>query len=94
MAMSDESKPPVLTFDELTARAELAQRAKADAHALNVLPIIKELQSTGVRGQRALARALSARGVPTAFGFSKWYHHTVRNLLLRAEAISQRKQAP
>jgi hypothetical protein len=92
--MSDESKPPALTFDELTTRAELAQRAKADAHALNVLPIIQELQSTGVRGQRALARALNARGVPTAFGFSKWYHHTVRNLLLRAEAISQRKQAP
>jgi len=90
--MSNDAQPAVLTFDELTRRAEVAQRAKADAHALNVFPIIQELQSIGIHGQRALARALNARGVPTAFGFSKWYHHTVRNLLLRVDEISRRKQ--
>src|ERR1700730_8063259 len=62
------------------------QRSKADAHALKVLPIIREIQATGLHGHRAIARALNAGGVPTAFGY-KWYHATVRNLLARAARI-------
>jgi len=39
-----------------------ANRAAADAFARNVLPIIRQIQASGVRSYRAIAGALNARG--------------------------------
>jgi len=57
-------------------------RAAADGFAANVLPIVRQMQSSGVRTPKAIAEALNARGVRTARG-GQWHPTTVRNLLAR-----------
>ena len=61
-----------------------ANRAAADAFARNVLPIIRQIQASGVRSYRAIAGALNARGIPTARG-GHWHDSTVRNALKHAQ---------
>ena len=60
---------------------------KADRFAANVLPVIRGLQAQGITSNKALARALNLRGIPTA-NKRQWYGSTVRNLLHRT-AVSQ-----
>ena len=55
---------------------------KADRFAARVLPVIRGLQAEGITSHKALAKALNARGIPTA-NKRKWYGTTVRNLLAR-----------
>src|SRR6202043_3604360 len=50
--------------------AAAARRERADRYSANVLPVIREIQASGVKSIRAIARALAARGVPTARGGS------------------------
>jgi recombinase len=57
--------------------------ANAERHAANVLPIIHEVQRAGAKSLRAIAEALSARGIPTARG-GRWQAQTVSNALARA----------
>jgi hypothetical protein len=45
-----------------------ASTAAADAFAANVLPIIRQIQDSGVQSFRGVARALTARGIKTARG--------------------------
>ena len=53
-------------------KASIKVRSEAaDAFAANVRPIIKEIQASGVSSLRGVARALTARGVPTACGGSR-----------------------
>jgi DNA invertase Pin-like site-specific DNA recombinase len=61
-----------------------ANRAAAEAFARNVLPVIREIQNSGVGSLRAIAGALNARGIPTARG-GRWHESTVRNALKRAK---------
>jgi DNA invertase Pin-like site-specific DNA recombinase len=56
--------------------------ANADAFAVNVLPIVREVQAAGVTKLADIASALNARGVRTARG-GDWHASTVRNILLR-----------
>jgi DNA invertase Pin-like site-specific DNA recombinase len=56
---------------------------KADRFAANVLPVIRELQAQGITSNKALARALNVRSIPTA-NKRQWYGSTVKNLLQRA----------
>jgi hypothetical protein len=49
-------------------RAVANLKADADRFAKNVAPIIREIQSTGVRSHRAIARSLNSRGIATARG--------------------------
>ena len=65
------------------AKGAETQRAGADAFAANVLPIVRQIQSTGAATPRAIAAALNDRGVRTARG-GDWHGSTVRNLLARA----------
>jgi len=68
-------------------------RDKADRFAANVLPIIRGLQTEGITGYKALARALNVRGVPTT-NRRKWYSTTVKNVIYRlskASAVSEHK---
>jgi len=57
--------------------------AKADRHALDVLPIIEDIRSAGIAGLRGIAAELNARGILTARS-GQWYPMTVRNLLARS----------
>jgi DNA invertase Pin-like site-specific DNA recombinase len=70
---------------EASATGADANRAAADAFAANVLPIIRQIEASGVRGHRAIAVALNARGVRTVRG-GDWYPTTVRNLIVREAA--------
>ena len=64
-------------------RASIKARSDAaDAFAANVRPIIKEIQASGVSSLRGVARALTARGVPTARGGS-WSDVMVAAVLRR-----------
>ncbi len=55
---------------------------RADQFAANILPIIRDMQCTGVATYTALAEALNMRGIATARG-GEWYPSTVRKVLLR-----------
>ncbi len=67
-------------------------RAKADQHAANVLPVIREIARAGVTTLQGIAEALNARGIRTARG-RRWYASTVRNLLVRADQVEGVKDA-
>ncbi len=69
---------------DASAKGADANRAAADAFAANVLPIIRQIEAGGLKGHRAIAAALNARGVRTARG-GDWHATTVRNLLGRAK---------
>jgi hypothetical protein len=58
-------------------------RASADRFAANTLPIIKQIQASGVSTLRGIAEAFAARGVPTARG-GDWTPVQVSNLMRRA----------
>jgi DNA invertase Pin-like site-specific DNA recombinase len=68
---------------ETIDRAHAAARSAADRFAANVLPVVREIQSSGATTLDAVARALNARGVRTARG-GRWHPMTVSNLLDRA----------
>ena len=55
-------------LDEARRRSIAARSEIADAFAANVRPIIKEIQASGVSSMRGIARALTARDIPTARG--------------------------
>ena len=68
------------TFQALGAAAN---KANADRFAANIIPIIREIQASGVTTLRGVARALNARGVPSARG-APWSEVAVTNILKRA----------
>jgi DNA invertase Pin-like site-specific DNA recombinase len=71
----------------LTAAQEkgaASNRAAAAAFASNAIPIIRQIEASGVSGYHGIADALNARGIRTARG-GAWYASTVRNMLLRQE---------
>jgi Recombinase len=63
--------------------AAFANRASADHHAANVVPIIRQIKRAGATTLREIADALNARGVRTARG-GQWHVTTVSNVLARA----------
>jgi DNA invertase Pin-like site-specific DNA recombinase len=69
---------------EAAVKAHAASRAAANQFAANVLPIVREIQISGLTSLRDIAAALNARGIRTARG-GNWHSSTVRNLLLRAK---------
>ena len=67
------------------AKGVAAIKGAADEFAANVLPIVRQLQASGVVTVRAIAEALNARNIRTARG-GEWHGSTVRNLLARSQA--------
>jgi DNA invertase Pin-like site-specific DNA recombinase len=53
---------------EARRHAEAAKKESADRYSANILPVIREIQGSGVKSLRGVARALAARGIPTARG--------------------------
>jgi DNA invertase Pin-like site-specific DNA recombinase len=70
------------TLAEAALRGGETTKRAADAFAANVLPIVKQIEGTGISGYAALAGALNARGVKTARG-GVWFSQTVKNLMQR-----------
>ncbi len=67
---------------EAQAKGVVTNKGNADAHAANILPIIRQIQASGIITLRAVADALNARGIQTARG-GRWHAATVRNVLDR-----------
>jgi DNA invertase Pin-like site-specific DNA recombinase len=66
-----------------------ANREAADQFAANVVPVIHQVKATGATSLRAIAAALTARGIPTPRG-REWSAPQVANMLKRAEARARR----
>jgi len=66
-------------------RGATAARQRADQHAANILPVIRQIKAGGARTLRQIADALNARGIRTARG-GEWHAMTVRNVMARTEA--------
>jgi hypothetical protein len=61
-------------------------KADADRRALDVLPIIVQICSTGKNSFGAISAELNKRGILSARG-RQWHPMTVRNLLTRADRL-------
>jgi DNA invertase Pin-like site-specific DNA recombinase len=68
---------------EASALGAAANKANADRFAANVIPIVREIQASGVTTLRGVARALNARGVQSARGVP-WSPVAVSNILKRS----------
>jgi DNA invertase Pin-like site-specific DNA recombinase len=71
-------------LDELRDRINANRTAAANQFAVNILPIIREIQNSGVSSLRGIAKALTARGIKTARG-GQWSAVQVTDILGRAE---------
>ena len=67
---------------EARQRAHAAVRAASSQFSANVLPVIREVQATGMTSANAIAGELNRRGVKTARG-GRWTHVTVGKVLAR-----------
>ena len=67
---------------EARDKANAASVAAADAFAVNVRPIIEQISASGMQSFRAIARALTARGVKTARG-GQWSAAQVSDIVNR-----------
>ena len=61
--------------------AATAVKARVDARKADLAPVIAEMQRAGITTLRALASALSHRGIPTARGGSQWRPMQVARVL-------------
>jgi hypothetical protein len=64
-------------------RAAHGNKTAAERYAVNVRPVIREIQACGVKSFRGVARALTARGIATARG-GEWSPVQVSDILRRA----------
>ena len=69
---------------EASALGVAANKANAERFSANVLPIIREIQASGVTTLRGVARALNARGVQSARG-APWSVEAVSNIIKRSK---------
>ncbi len=67
-----------------TKLGNAANAAAADRFAANVVPIIRQIRATGAASLRAVAVALTARGIATARG-GEWNAAQVANVLKREQ---------
>ena len=63
-------------------KAVANNKAEADRYARNIVPVIREIQASGVETLRGVARALRARGIATARG-GEWSAVQVGAILQR-----------
>lgn len=68
------------TRDQALAAAA-AKKEQASTRAADLAPVIAEIRRAGIGTFGGLARALTARGVPTLSGRGRWDPSTVRRML-------------
>ncbi|BBF68816.1 recombinase family protein [Sphingomonas bisphenolicum] len=69
------------------AGALLAQRA--DQRAIQVMPLLQQLEADGCTSARAMAHALNLRGVPAPSGRPLWYPEQVRRVMRRGANLDR-----
>ena len=67
---------------EAQKKSMQVRMTQADAFAANILPIIRDIQASGVKSLRKIAAALNARGVATARG-GTWTAVQVSDIIKR-----------
>jgi DNA invertase Pin-like site-specific DNA recombinase len=70
-------------LSEARRLAVLAKKESADRYSANLLPVIRDIQRSGIKSLRGVARALAARGIPTARG-GAWTPVQVSAILQRS----------
>jgi hypothetical protein len=75
--------PNAPKLSEARRHATAARKNSANGYSANVLPVIDEIQRSGIKSLRGIARALAARGLPTARG-GAWTPVQVSDILRRA----------
>ena len=68
---------------EARRQAEVAKKERTDRYSANVLPVIRDIQRSGVKSLRGVARALAARGIATPRG-GEWTPVQVSAILERS----------
>jgi hypothetical protein len=81
LAVEPMTCPP--NAPKLSEARRHATAARKNSASANVLPVIREIQDSGVKSLRGIARALAARGIPTARG-GAWTPVQVSDILRRA----------
>ncbi|MDG4904543.1 MULTISPECIES: recombinase family protein [unclassified Mesorhizobium] len=71
---------------EAQQRSVEVRMAQADAFAANILPIIRDIQASGVKSRRQVAVALNARGIASARG-GTWTAVQVTDIINRGERL-------
>jgi DNA invertase Pin-like site-specific DNA recombinase len=71
-------------LSEARRLAVVARKERADRYSANLLPVIRDIQRSGIKSLRGVARALATRGVPTARG-GTWTPVQVSAILERAK---------
>lgn len=80
--------PNLLPGSAAGARAAAAAKSKqAQQRADDLVFVLTEIRAAGVVSYAGIARALTARGVPTLSGRGRWDPSTVRRLLASASAV-------
>ena len=62
---------------------EAMSKARTAKYKKTVMPIIKEIQASGVKSLQGIADALSDRKIKTRYGKDIWHPSQVKNLLER-----------
>lgn len=74
------------TVSEAARQASKATRAaKAQTRTLDLAPVIASLRAEGITSATGLAKALTARGIPTARGGEGWSTLQVQRVLARLD---------
>ena len=79
---------PGLNWAMTASQGAAVNKARALAHAENVLPVVEQIRAGGA-SLRQIAAELNARGIKTARG-GKWYATTVRNILAVENGAEER----
>lgn len=72
-------------LDVAQANSRAVRVARAEQHAANILPIVRQIQAAGATSLRAVAAALNSRGVRTPRG-GEWSANQVKRVIDAATA--------
>jgi hypothetical protein len=75
-------------LSKAAARGTAAGKAAADQFAANVLPVIREIQASGVTSHNAISAKLNERKVKTARG-GRWSHVQVGMIMARTPVADE-----
>jgi hypothetical protein len=73
--------------------ARQARIARAVERALELAPVLRELQESGITSLNGIAAALNERGVPTPAGHPHWHASQVARVVRRLTRLGRRQPA-
>jgi hypothetical protein len=83
LQLSQSTNSKVVVIGRSPTACGSCQEGKADRYSANLLPVIRDIQRSGIKLLRGVARALVARGIPTARG-GAWTPVQVSAILQRS----------